>query len=475
MDEKETRIGRQTPTQSVVLPYTQTLGAEAVELYNKSGRTAQEWQEIQLYDIMAINDEGLWVHMKYGYSVPRRNGKSEILIIRAIRGLTKGERVLYTAHRTTTSHSAWEKVIERLSKAGFVEKEDFKTTKQFGLERIEWLNGNGVINFRTRSSKGGLGEGYDLLIIDEAQEYTDDQESALKYVVTDSANPQTIMCGTPPTAVSSGTVFLNYRRNTLTGNNVDAGWAEWSVPNLTDAHDPELWYETNPSLGTILTERKIRSELGGDKDQTDDNIQRLGLWLRYNQKSAISREEWRTAKLDGKPDIQGKISLYFGVKYARATSNVSLAVAVKTADSKIFVEAVDCRSTREGNDWIIAYLRNPHIAGVAVDGANGQTLLEADMKNASIKKKPVLPRVSEIIEANSLFERSLFSQQIAHSGQPALEQIVANCEHRAIGTSGGFGYTSILEGADVSLIEAVTLAHWLCATAKEKKPQKISY
>lgn len=63
--------------------------------------------------------------------------------------------VEHTAHRTTTSHNAWEKIIERLAKAGFVEGEDFKTTKQFGLERIEWLKGDGVINFRTRSSKGG--------------------------------------------------------------------------------------------------------------------------------------------------------------------------------------------------------------------------------------------------------------------------------------------------------------------------------
>ena len=103
--------------------------------------------------------------MKYGYSVPRRNGKSEILIMRAFWGLANGERVLYTAHRTTTSHNAWEKVIERLAKAGYSEKDDFKTTKQFGLERIEWLKGDGLINFRTRSSKGGLGEGYDLLIL----------------------------------------------------------------------------------------------------------------------------------------------------------------------------------------------------------------------------------------------------------------------------------------------------------------------
>ena len=39
------RRGRQTPTQSFVLPYSQTYGAEAVKLYNASGRTAQEWQE----------------------------------------------------------------------------------------------------------------------------------------------------------------------------------------------------------------------------------------------------------------------------------------------------------------------------------------------------------------------------------------------------------------------------------------------
>ena len=102
-------------------------------MYNKSGRTAQEWQELMLYDIMAVDDEGLWKHMKFGWSIPRRNGKSELLIMRAIYGLQNGERVLYTAHRTTTSHSAWEKIIDRITKMGFLEKEDFKTAKQFGL------------------------------------------------------------------------------------------------------------------------------------------------------------------------------------------------------------------------------------------------------------------------------------------------------------------------------------------------------
>ena len=55
----EIRKGRQTPTQSVVLPYTQTKGQEAIDLYNSTGRTAQEWQELLLADILAYNDDGL--------------------------------------------------------------------------------------------------------------------------------------------------------------------------------------------------------------------------------------------------------------------------------------------------------------------------------------------------------------------------------------------------------------------------------
>lgn len=472
----ETRFGRQTPTLSVVLPYTQSLGAEAVEIYNRSKRSSMPWQELMLEDIMAVNEDSTFVHMKFGWSIPRRNGKSEVLIMRAIWGVTHGRRVLYTAHRTTTSSNAWSKCCDRLSEAGYKEGVDYKTTKKYGLETIEWLKdgSSAVINFRTRSSKGGLGEGYDDLIIDEAQEYTTDQESALKYVVTDSKNPQTLMCGTPPTAVSSGTVFMKYRKRTFSGENENAGWAEWSVPALTDAHDPELWYETNPSLGYILSERTIRDELGGDDDKVDDNIQRLGLWLTYSQKSAISRREWESYIIE-KPELKTPVKLYYGVKYAKSTSNVSLSAAAKTADGRIFVESVDCRPVRDGNSWIIDYLRNVHAEQVAIDGAGNQDILAKEMKEADVKCRAVLPKVSDIVNANALFEKDLFAGCICHAGQPSLTQAASNSEHRPIGSSGGFGYVSLLEGVEITLLESVSLAHWLCAAAKEKKKQRITY
>lgn len=469
---------RQTPAASVILPYEDTRGGEAVLLYAQSGRTAQEWQQLMMSDIMAVDSEGLWLHMKFGWSIPRRNGKSELLIMRAIWALTHGEQVLYTAHRTTTSSSAWLKIVRLLGKMGFAEGDDFKTTRGHGLEHIEWLKsgGDGVINFRTRTTTGGLGEGYDLLIIDEAQEYTGDQETALKYLVTDSRNPQTLMCGTPPTAVSSGTVFRDYREEVLSGSgDGSSGWAEWSVQALSDTHDPELWYETNPSLGTILTERTIRSELSRDPYSIDDNIQRLGLWLSYNQKSAISKAEWQSHRLDIKPDIGRTPRLFIGVKFAKDGGTVSAALAVKLSDGSIFVEGLDCRSVRDGSAWIAAFAKNPHVCGIAIDGAGGQQILSDELKNAGVKIKPVLPKISEIIAANALFEDRLFSGGICHSGQPALEQAASNCEHRAVGTGGGFGYRSILDGADVTLVEAVSLAHWLCANAKEKRKQRIYY
>ena len=186
-------------------------------------------------------------------------------------------------------------------------------------------------------------------------------------------------------------------------------------------------------------------------------------------------QEWESYIIE-KPELRTPTKLFYGVKYAKTTSNVSLSVAVRTSDNRVFVESVDCRPTREGNSWIIAYLLANSAEKVAIDGAGNQSILENEMKDAGVKCKAILPKVSDVIEANTLFEGQLFGGQICHSGQPALTQAVSNCEHRAIGSSGGYGYTSILEGADVSLVESISLAHWLCSSTKpEKKEQIIKY
>jgi phage terminase large subunit-like protein len=430
---------------------------------------------------MAINEDGLWVHTKFGECVPRRNGKNEVVVIREVWGLENGESILHTAHRTTTSTAASRRLVDRLVALGYEEVERIKKdtpydkhftyAKQKGLERIVLLGENGgTIDFRTRSSSGGLGEGFDLLVIDEAQEYTDAQSTALKYVVSDSTNPQTLFCGTPPTVVSSGTVFLNMRNAALQGETENTGWAEWSVDEMTNPNDREAWYETNPSLGAILTERAIADEVGSD--EIDFNIQRLGLFLRYNQKSAISKREWTELQVSTLPRLVGK--LFVGIKYGQDGNTVAMAIAAKTAEGKVFVEAIDCRTQRAGNGWILEFLAKASVEKAVVDGASGQELLKTEMRKKKIKA-PALPTVKDVIMANSAFYQAVSLKQLCHMGQPSLVQIASNCEKRAIGSNGGYGFKSILDGASIELLDCVILAYWKCATAKEHKAQKVGY
>ncbi|MFB8586503.1 terminase [Enterococcus thailandicus] len=464
------RFGNQHPTQSVILPYDKSMSQRAIDRYQKTGRKCYEWQVNMLDPMLAIDEDELWVHQKFGYSISRRNGKTEVVYIVELDALEEGLNVLHTAHRISTSHASFEQVKKLLEESGYVEGEDFNSIKAKGQERLELYKSGGVIQFRTRTSNGGLGEGFDILIVDEAQEYTIEQESALKYTVTDSQNPLTIMCGTPPTPVSSGTVFTNYRENTLFGQSKYSGWAEWSVDEIKDIHDVEAWYNSNPSMGYHLNERKIEAELGEDK--LDHNVQRLGYWPKYNQKSAISKNDWEALKVNALPVLKGP--LHVGIKYGNDGANVSMSIAVKTLSEKIFIEAIDCQSVRNGNQWIINFLKQANVESVTIDGAGGQNILATEMKDFRLKE-PILPRVSEIITANSLWEQGIYQKSICHCDQPSLTQVVTNSEKRNIGSNGGFGYKSQFEDMDISLMDSALLAHWACSNVKPKRKQQIRY
>ena len=464
----EKRIGRQEPTFKVTLPYSQTDGKLAVDLYELTGQKAMQWQKSLTQDILAKNKDGLWVHTRFGYEVPRQNGKGEILAIRELYGLATGERVLHTAHLVQTAHKAYERLCAILDKLGI----EYRAIKAKGQELIE-IDKGGRIEFRTRTAKGGLGESYDLVIIDEAQEYQTDHETALLYVISASKNPQLLMTGTPPTPVSSGTVFRDYRDDVRAGDKKDCGWAEWSVDEMSDIHDVDLWYETNPSLGIRLAERTIEAELGEtEAKKIDFNIQRLGLWIRENQQSAILKPDWDKTLVTKLPELTGK--MHVGIKYARSGETVSVAIAIKTKDGRIFTEVQNRIMVRDGISWIIDFLEKTKSKRykVIVDGANGQKLIEDAMKERKLKGC-LLPKVGEIIKANATFEKLLYEGKICRMEQPSLTQLVTNSQKRPIGSNGGFGYQAIYSDMDISLMDSMILAVWSAAEFPDPKPQKM--
>lgn len=459
-------VARQKPTKSFILPYRKSKGEQAVKLYAMTGRSAQKWQALLLKDMMAQTAQGLWVHSTFGYTVPRRNGKTEDVYMREIYGLLKGEQILHTAHLVQTAHASYEatkKLIINILGKEYI-AHDFKTR---GMEHIMLATG-GKIEYRTRTNTGALGEGFDLLVIDEAQEFTNDQATALKYVISASKNPQKILLGTPPTSVSAGTEFVNLRKRVFAGETADTGWAEWGIEKPVDIHDRKYWYQTNPSLGTLLTERAVLAEIGDD--ETDFMIQRLGMWYENNLKSAISEAEWAELAVKKAKPI-GR--LHVGIKYGIDGTNVAMSVAAKTKD-KIFVSAIDCRPTREGNDWIVNFLKNAEIDDVVADGTSAQLLQDKlDEEKAGVEL--IRPTVREYCMAGAVFEQALESKTIEHEAQPSVDEVTAHCAKRLIGKQGGWGYKSLDEEHEIALLDSIVLAHWLCLNEKPKKAMKVWY
>ena len=433
------RVDNQNPSFTNVLltKSTKSLGAKAVKLYASTGQELMTWQQRQIRAILTIDSKGQWKHMNYCIGLSRRNGKGEILAAREMFGLIElKEKICHTAHRTTTSHDAFNRLYTLLKKAGYQEhskkkkdmpEKSFYASKQYGLEHIE-ISGGGVIDFRTRTNNGGLGEGFDLLVVDEAQEYTSKQESALLYTVSASKNPQIIMVGTPPTVISGGDVFVRIREAVLNNRAPETGWAEWSTPEMVEAdklNDPVLWKRYNPSYGKLLKERNIRNELTGDV--LDFNVQRLGFWCSYNQKSEISEADWNELQAETMPELSDK--RYVGIKYGKDGVNVAMSIASKTKDGRVFVETIACESQRAGNGWIFEFLYNPKIAKIAIDGAAGQQLLADQMREHGIRKPPILPKVGEIITANAMFEQAVYSKEIVPCGQSLLKKLLAQTLH----------------------------------------------
>ena len=221
-------------------------------------------------------------------------------------------------------------------------------------------------------------------------------------------------------------------------------------------------------MGYQLNERKVRAE---DKsDELDFNIQRLGYWSKHNLQSDISATEWSSIKCEAVPKISSR--LYVGVKYSK--TYVSVSVASKTDDGRIFFEAIDCQPIRSGTSWIVKLMKNMAPKAIVIDGSGNQNVLKKDLEEEHIKGV-ILPTVKEVIVANARFEQLLYERGICHMDQPSLTQVATNCQKRAIGSNGGFGYKALFDQMEIGLLDSAILAIWQCSENKGDKTQRISY
>lgn len=338
------------PRPTVMLPrvanlpkYDQSRGQTVIDLMKGIGRPLDPWQawivKAGLGEVRG--EEGMeWAAPQCGCWVPRQNGKGDILMALELGWMFvyKIPLIVHSAHEYKTAQESFLRI------QGVVEENE----DVFGqyIKRIWQANGEqGIelkhgprLRFMARTNKAGKGFSAPRIILDEAQELTEQMMKAILFVMSAQVNPQIWFFGTPPEeddawiynvkeAGEDGdprTLWVDYGMETIDTNDRAACEA---------MRDPEEWRRRNPSMGarrpngTGVREAAVAGELrllGAGRAFAMD---RLGMWLpraRKDGDASINPETWysRRTSFQVRPN---PVAIAFSVNPRRTHATIGFA------------------------------------------------------------------------------------------------------------------------------------------------------
>lgn len=476
------RYGRQIPSYSWCDTYARTQGGMASALADAYGISPHEWQRLVLNDWLALDDDGKLLNTLCLLPVPRQNGKTGVCEPRETAGLlVRSERILHTAQEYQTAKVAFDRLREKFGDrkndpyARFPELNalvDHYTTS--ANQMVLDLKNGAHIEFRTRGNSSDMGRGgtFDLVVVDEAQAYTEEQEASLGPLnsAAPSGSPQTILMGTVPLP-GKGDVWANARATMHENPTRGTCIHEWAASEIGDVTDRDRWYENNPSLGLQLIESAL---LKDSKTMSADTFARehLGWWPpNIGSTKPISEARWKKCAT-ANPPADGLIC--YGVKFSPDGSTCSLAVCLKPDNGIAHVEVIDTKNLGGGITWLVDWLaaRFGRAAQVTIDGqSNAQSLVNRLNERHAPQGMLYPARTRDVVAAATMFADAVKDGLVTHYDQPDLNASALKSNKRKIGADGGWGFGST-DYADSTLVEACALAYWGAMTTKRNPRRK---
>ena len=416
--------------------------ADAARLSGGYGLELDDWQQYVLDCWLARRRDGKWAASRCGLTVPRQNGKTAMLEVRELFGMTMlGERILHTAHEVKTARKAFTRLLEFFDNPrAFPELHALlrePPRRANGQEGIFLKNG-GSIEFVARSKGAARGFTVDVLVADEAQEFGEDKLAALLPTISAApqGNPQTILTGTPPSPVMDGTVFTRMRQAALEGKDKRLCWLEWSGETVEEA---------NPALGYRLSMETVEDERAS-MDPVTFARERRGVWDEFGAGGAL--RGWAALATDeiplSKPKALGIAADASGFWYSLGAYGESG-----------FVGPVDRRRAEHGRAAFVAGVAAAalkHRVPVAVGTRGMAGVLIGDLRKAGVRV--VETTFDDLVQASADFADAVDTAAVSHGAMPELDAAVNASRWRNVGDRRALD----VRGTDVSMLEAVVLA-----------------
>lgn len=274
-------LGEQAlPRVDVAPPPTRANAWEDVaDLSRRFGVTLDEWQEAVLRSAMGERTDGTWAAKQVGVSAPRQNGKSQLIVARALAGaLLFGEKkIVISAHAQDTARETFAKFLEIRDVCPALDERIDKVMSALNREFIRFKNG-AVIQFKARTVSGSRGFSSDCLLLDEAQILGMPAWVSINSTMSARPNPQVWLLGTPPTPEDNGEVFTSIRKAALGGKSRTLAWLEWGADPEDDPALDATRAKANPAWHTRINHEIVQGEYETYPPERFA-LDRLGRWI----------------------------------------------------------------------------------------------------------------------------------------------------------------------------------------------------
>lgn len=454
-------LGVQTPRVAHVPKAVRSDADDAAFLSSAYGLTPDEWQFAVLEGWLGVRSDGRWAASRCGLAVPRQNGKNGVLeIVELFKMVQLGRRVLHTAHEVKTARKAFVRLASffenerKFPELAALVKEIRKTN---GQEAIVLTNG-GSCEFVARSKGSGRGFTVDDLVLDEAQELSDDALAALLPTISSapSKNPQLTMTGTPPGPNMVGEVWTRMRSEGAAGKAPRLCWFEWSVDAPVILDDRDSWAAANPALGIRLDLETVADERDAMDDETFAR-ERLGMWADQLNLSVFGAGNWERS-VDRASRIKSHFN--FAVDVSKDRSRTAIGVAGMRADGRVHGEFIEESGTAGAADRL-AGLVAKWGGTVALDPSSPAGSLIPALAERGIEPRLLSGR--EVGQACALHYDAVTGDRFRHLGQPALDEAVAGTSRKGLGDE-AYRWSRKDSLVNIAPLYAVTFATFLVAS-----------
>ena len=463
---------------------------DVADLSAQAGIVLDGWQELILGAAMGERADATWAAKRVGVSVPRQNGKSQLLVARALAGvLLFGEKkIVISAHQQDTARETFSKMVEILEADGnawLMERvRPNGIMNAINREAVKFKNG-ATVQFKARTGAGGRGFSSDCLLLDEAQRLKRAAWVSINSTMSAMPNPQVWLLGTPPTPEDEGDVFESIRSAAIDGVSTAAAWAEWGAdpqdPALAELRrTPRVWtdgveglcWSANPAWNARMNQDVVQGEF--ESYTPEEFMQdRLGMWAsEMGAQGRIGEKMWNDLGVEKAPE-DGIPS--YAVAFSADGSRVSVAGAFKTEES-VHVELIDVfqgdteAGLRPLVDWFLekapdGVARWRRAASLVLSGRAGAGVVAQLLRERKVPDRRItLPTTSQYFQAVGMFEEACIEGSVTHlasEGQAALDASVRITDKDKNGR-----WVPVTTDGDETPLEAVSLALWGARTTK---------